>query len=378
MRHSVKLLSILSTGTLLGCSQLSLAPTQREPVAAAGDRASVLSRVQPVTRIASPVPEVEHLWLQGRSAHGQGQLALAQDHYAKVLKERPTHPGALNALAVIYAQTDRLPQAIGLFEQALAMQPQASHVLNNLGYALLLAGRLSEAEAALHRAHELNPASALTRKNQELLAQAQARGATVLASPAAAGEPAAAVSGTTLVAIAPNVYELREPTAAAPSAAQARAAETPAMPSAAAVSERWGAVPAPAFAAPADLHGVRIEVSNGMGVRHMARRMAGRLVPLGLVAARVTNQPGYRQVRTELQFRAGQQNAAEALAQQLPGTPQLVPVRQLAGGIQLRLVLGHDLRGQALAVWLEMPEVQVATEVPSPVALNPQDGWRWG
>lgn len=369
MKHYVRFFSVLSTSTLLGCSQLSLAPTQREPVAAAGDRATVLSRVQPVMRIASPVPEVEHLWLQGRSAHGQGQLALAQDHYAKVLKERPTHPGALNALAVIYAQTDRLPQAIGLFEQALALQPQASHVLNNLGYALLLAGRLGEAEAALNRAHELNPASALTQKNQELLAQAQARGATVSVpvSPVTGSAPAApppASDQASLVAIAPQVYELRDPVPAPPSVALARADV---------------AMPAPAFEAQAALHGLRIEVSNGMGVRYMARRMARHLVPLGLVAARVTNQRSYRQVTTEVQFRAGQQSAAEALAQRLPGVPSVVPARQqLTGDLQLRLVLGHDLRGRALAAWLETPQVPAMPPTVPPVALNPQEGWRWG
>lgn len=371
MRHSVKLLSILSTGTLLGCSQLSLAPTQREPVAAAGDRASVLSRVQPVTRNSSPVSELDNLWFQGRSAHAQGQLALAEDHYAKVLKERPTHPGALNALAVIYAQTERLPQAIGLLEQALALQPQASHVFNNLGYALLLAGRLSEAEAALHRAHELNPASALTQKNKELLAQAQARGATVSvpASPvtgSASVAPPAASAKASLVAIAPQVYELRDPVTAPPSAALARAdVPVPAM-------------PAPAFEAQTALHGVRIEVSNGMGVRYMARRMARHLAPLGLVAARVTNQRSYRQVTTEVQFRAGQQSAAEALAQRLPGVPSVVPAsQQLTGDLQLRLVLGHDLRGRALAAWLETPQVPAMPPTVQPVALNPQQGWRW-
>lgn len=370
MKHYVRLFSVLSTGTLLGCSQLAQSPTQREPLADA--RTSVLSRVQPVTRNSSPVSELDNLWFQGRSAHAQGQLALAEDHYAKVLKERPTHPGALNALAVIYAQTERLPQAIGLLEQALALQPQASHVFNNLGYALLLAGRLSEAEAALHRAHELNPASALTRKNKELLAQAQARGATVSvpASPvtgSASVAPPAASAKASLVAIAPQVYELRDPVVLAPpSAALARAVvPVPAM-------------PAPAFEAQTALHGVRIEVSNGMGVRYMARRMARHLAPLGLVAARVTNQRSYRQVTTEVQFRAGQQSAAEALAQRLPGVPSVVPAsQQLTGDLQLRLVLGHDLRGRALAAWLETPQVPAMPPTVQPVALNPQQGWRW-
>lgn len=375
MSHYMKLLSVLSTGTLLGCSQLSLAPTQREPVADA--RTSVLSRVKSVERRSGPSAEVENLWLQGRLAQGQGQLALAEDHYARILKRLPTHPGALNAMAVIYAQTDRLDQAIGLLEQALALQPQASHLFNNLGYALLLAGRLSEAEAALNRAHELNPSSALTQQNKVLLAQAKERGATVLAEAAPAPEPAP--EGASLVVVAPNVYELRAPASAPPATVSARATAATAAPAAGMATAGKNV---PAALDPRDaLQGVRLEVSNGVGVRHMARRTAERLAPLGVVTARLTNQPGYQQMKTELQFSASGKNAAQALAQQLPLAPRMAAGQRLFGNVQLRLVLGHDQVGKAMVGWLETPATPDIEKTPAqvpPVALNPQQGWRWG
>lgn len=378
MKRSVTLLSVLSAGALLGCSQFAQAPAQREAVATAGSRASVLNRARPPEPVAGAQPETEHLWLQGRAAQNRGELALAQAHYARVLQGQPAHVGALNAMAVILAQTDRLDQAIPLFQQALALQPRASHLFNNLGYALLLAGRLNEAESALGRAHELNPASELTRYNRELLAQARARGAAVVASPAETNEPAASPG---LVALAPNVYLLRDPVPAAPTA-QARAELPVARPAVEVSRQTRAAAPTAApQATQAELHGVRLEVSNGVGVRHMARRTAERLAPLGLVAVRLTNQPGFRQARTELQFGAGQAGAAQALAVQMPQAPHVVPAKQLAGKVQLRLLLGHDQVGKAVLAWLDesalREEVAQTPPQPQPVALNLRQGWRW-
>jgi hypothetical protein len=60
----------------------------------------------------------------------------------------------------------------------------------------------------------------------------------------------------------------------------------------------------------------------------------------------------------------------------------VLPGRQLAGNVQLRLVLGHDQVGQAMLAWFDAPVPdpvsQSEDEMPPPVALNPATGWRWG
>lgn len=372
MSYYLKLLTVLSTGTLLGCSSLSQAPTKREPLADA--RSSVLNRVKSAEYRASPSVEIENLWLQGRLAQGQGQLAQAENHYAQILKKQPTHPSALNALAVIYAQTNRLDQAIRMLEQALALQPQASHLFNNLGYALLLAGHLDEAQAALNQAQALNPSSTLTQQNMVLLAQARQHGATLLIEPAAsAAEPVK--EGASLVAVAPNVYELRIPASTPLPTMSARAAAS------ATGTVADGKNESAALGSRDALRDVRLEVSNGVGVRHMARRTAERLATLGVVTTRLTNQPGYQQIKTELQFNAAGKNAAQALVQKLPQAPRMVAGQRLYGDVQLRLVLGHDQVGKAMISWLETPAAPDMTQEPAsvpPVALNPQQGWRWG
>lgn len=341
MKHYVKRFSALSAGTLLGCTQLSLAPT-----------ASVLPRVQPVEYISNPVSEVEGLFIMGRSAHGAGQLALAEERYAKVLNKQPSHLGALNSIAVIYAQTERTDQAVEFFKRALELDPQASHVHNNLGYALLIAGQFAEAESELKLAHDLNPSSSQSRKNIELLVREKER----------------AAAGPQLVAVGKNIYELRDGPATL--RAQTQVVAHAGVQTVKPVSMDTAKAVAKDLAPSPFLHGVRIEVSNGVGIRYLARRTAERLTSMGVVTARLTNQPRYQQSKTEIQFGAGQKEAADALSTQLPVTVRTVASGGLAKNIQMRLVLGHDLVGKTLIAWLE-------SSSETRVALAGHDGWRW-
>ncbi|MDD5333816.1 MAG: tetratricopeptide repeat protein [Rhodoferax sp.] len=431
MKPCVKVLSALSTASLLACSQLSLAPTLGAPVAGPAAGTPALPGAQPLANGARPVSAVEGLFALGRSAHNAGDLVLAEQWYTQVLAMQPSHLGALNSMAVIYAQTQRSDQALEFFKRALELDPQAAYVHNNLGYALLLAGRLAEAGSELARAYELNPSSAQSRQNLELLARATE----------------AAAPGPQLVAVAKNVYELRDAPAARPVPMQAAAPMPVAVPMQVAVptpvavstpvavpmqvavsmpvaapmqvavsmpvaAPMQVAVPTPVVAplpvaapmrvavstpvampmqaavsipvaapmqvaatvkelAPGtSLQGVRIEVSNGVGIRYLARRTAERLAQTGWVTARLTNQPRFRQATTEIQFVAGQKEAAQALSAQLPVSVRTVACGGLVRNLQMRLVLGHDLVGKTLVAWLDSGSQ-------TPVALAGADGWRF-
>jgi hypothetical protein len=422
MKHYAKLFSLVSVGTLMGCAQPWLVPAPESALVGARMQMPATARVQPVERITGGVSAVESLVILGRSAQSAGQRDLAEERYAQALILQPQHLGAVNAMAVLYAQTDRVDQAIELFRRALALDPNAAHVHNNLGYALLLAGRLDESGAELKLARDLNPSNAQTGQNLELLARSQAQ----------------ALAGPQLVAVGRNVYELRDRPAtvtatapiavptpfvaavrmapAAPPAATAQrtavqlpaAAAQIAAPTVVAIQpvaatpvavmmqpaaktsvaiQQVAVAPAavatqpaaaPAFAPRKEafvlsslpLQGVRLEVSNGVGIRHLARRTAERLSATGLVPARLTNQAKFQQAKTEIQFSAGQGQAAGALSAQFPVGVKTVASARLLKHIQLRLVLGHDMAGKALLAWLE-------SAADTRVAAAAQDGWRW-
>jgi Tfp pilus assembly protein PilF len=349
------LASVVLLGTLLGCAPLkpgaplagsAVTPT-RGPVSTVPVKVAQASAVTPQT------PSGDTFYALGLSAHGAGQTMLAGQYYARALELAPEHAGALNGLAVVYAQSDRTEEALKLFARASALAPGAAHVHNNAGYALLRANRLDEAEVALGKARDLDPSNTQTQQNLTLLASAKAKQAPVLAAPSSeAGDQ----DGPHLVRVAPNVFELQAPTHAG---AQARepAQETTA--------------PSAQVSAPgAALSGVRLEVSNGVGIRRLARRTANRLASEGVTTARLTNARPYRQLRTEIQYVNGQAQAAQALQSRMPVATQTVAAKRLNAGVQLRLVLGHDMAGQAIAAWLEAEEKQQ-------LAVSAPGGWRW-
>lgn len=369
MKHKLNAVASVSMlGALLGCAQLSPAPTLGQPAAVPGAGAAVLPPVQPVERISNPVSEVEGLFILARSAHGGGQLALAEERYEQVLSKQPSHLGALNAIAVIYAQTERIDKALQFFSRALALDPQASHVHNNFGYVLLQNGQLAEAELALKRAQDLNPSNLQTRQNMERLTQSRARASTLTALTGQGGPAQAASAGPQLVAVAPHIYELRDRPASV--SAQTQAPPSNGLQAAKPAASAAGDFVAQDRAIRTSLRGVRIEVSNGVGIRYLARRTAQRLAPMGVVTARLTNQARYQQLKTEIQFGAGQKDAADALSAQFPVAVSTVAAARLGSNIQIRLVLGHDLTGKAMAAWLE-------SDADIDLALAGETGWRW-
>ncbi|MDI1243901.1 MAG: tetratricopeptide repeat protein [Rhodoferax sp.] len=347
--------SVVLLGTLLGCAPLKpgvpLAGNALTPARGQASLAPV--RVATVGAITPQTSSSDALFTQGLNAHGAGQMELAGQYYARALALAPEHTGALNGLAVVYAQSDRTEDALKLFARASALAPGAAHVHNNAGYALLRANRLDEADIALSKARELDPSNVQTQQNLTLLANAKAKQASV--APVAQADTRHQ-DEPRLVLVAPNVFELQAPSHKVRQAAEAAHATS--------------ASSAQASASAADLRGVRLEISNGVGIRRLARRTADRLATEGVATARLTNALPYRQAKTEIQFVTGQSVAAQVLQSRMPVATQAVPANRLSGGVQLRLVLGHDMAGRAIAAWLDAEqEPQVASSV--------QGGWRW-
>ena len=349
--------SVVLLGTLLGCAPLKPgAPLAGSALAPARGQASALPvKVAPASTVTPQTPSSDAFYALALSAHGAGQMVLAGQYYARALALAPNNAGAFNGLAVVFAQSDQTDEALRLFARASALAPEAAHIHNNAGYALLRAGRLDEAEVALGKAHQLDPANAQTLQNLVLLATAKAN-----QPPETLTVPSEAGTGDAprLVLVAPNVFELQAPTATATASQAAEPAQEPTAP--------LGSVSAPG----ADLRGVRLEVSNGVGIRRLARRTAERLATEGVLTARLTNALPYQQRKTEIQFVPGQSLAAQVLQSRMPVATQTVAANRLSAGVQLRLVLGHDMAGKAIAAWLDAQETQQ-------LAVSPPGGWRW-
>lgn len=347
--------SVSLLGTLLGCAPLMpVTPLAGSAlVSSRGQASTVPVKVAQASAVTPATPSSDALYTLGLTAHGAGQIALASQRYAQALKMAPDHVGALNGLAVIYAQSDRTDEALKLFARASELAPASAHIRNNAGYTLLRDGRLDEAEVALNKAHELDPSNAQTQQNLALLASAKAKHPSAgRVVPSEAGDK----DVPRLVVVAPNVFELQAPTRTAAEAAGP--AQGTAEPSGKDLSPG------------AELHGVRLEVSNGVGISRLARRTADRLASEGVLTARLTNALPYRQVKTEIQYVTGLALAAQALQSRMPVATHAVATSRLNAGVQVRLVLGHDMAGRAIAAWLDAEEKQQ-------VASSLEGGWRW-
>jgi superkiller protein 3 len=81
------------------------------------------------------------------------------------LDRHPGHLAALNMHGTLLDVTGDLADAERAYRQALAQQPLAAYLYNNLGLNLAAQDRLPEAIAALRRALELEPKSDVVRNN---------------------------------------------------------------------------------------------------------------------------------------------------------------------------------------------------------------------
>lgn len=169
-------------------------------------------------------------------------------------------------------------------------------------------------------------------------------------------------------------------TAAAPAGLPVAAATPPA----ARLASTGGAAPVEGF-----------EVSNGVGVRNLAGRMARALRELGVSVDRVSDYRWFGVQRSELHYRDGHRDAALSIADTLPVKPRFVRSRRLQESINVRLVVGRDLSASQVA-WLgeenllkadlaeetgpAVPVASGALAAPPAVKLasaEPGRGWRY-
>jgi tetratricopeptide (TPR) repeat protein len=269
-------------------------------------------KVEPLYRVQDGPLSAQAYLALGRYFDGSRNWERAAGAYRRALALAPELVEAHDGLGQALAQLGRLDKAEAALRQALALAPQRPYLHNNLAYVLLLAGRPAEALQPLRDALARDPANAI--------AQANLQEATARLVQAARPEPAAPAAAD---AAAPSVPA---------SLATTEARDKP--PGADLVQAAMGSSdPPPRFS---------LEVSNGNGITGMAGRVGQRLMALGLPRARLSNQLPYAEARTVLQYRAGQEAAAQRVALALP--EGVAAGTRLQPGLRsdVRLLLGQD------------------------------------
>jgi Flp pilus assembly protein TadD len=388
-------------------------------------------RVEGVVRVAHSTSAVQLAYERGKRLLQEGHHASAAGAFREALLLDPNSLDAMNGLGVALSAAGEYAGASRIFEEILTRNARDAFAMSNLGYVRLLEQRIVEAEDLFERALAIDPANARTRANLAA-ARAQSSGTAVAETRALTSAPIASAAalppdpaGGGIVAVAPNVYELRGAGAAAspresnganarivrvgsgvvelrradsdvsnqPTSPQqnqvvavtkdvyrlqAPRATGPITPLAAAVAAAQNGAEAIALKVAAESaatqggteailrrdgtsapstsirdHGQdgRIEVSNGNGVRGMARLLAGYLRQQGVGVNRLTNHLGFNQNRTEVQYRDGYRPQAVRLQMTLPVQADLVSSSVLGKDVDVRLVLGRDVVKENVAAW---------------------------
>lgn len=285
---------VLATVLLGGCSHapMSQMPSWRiEPVQRT-THASAKESTGPVADAAGPAALARYM-------EGQGRTADALRFWRLAAVRAPGDPEILHHFGVALARQGLLGDALTVLRQADVMAPDNPSVLNNLGYALLMDGQNGAARDLFERALQIEPAHRRARQN--------------------------------LARLSPPV----SPVAPAPAAIAAAVPDTAATPA---------AMPAAAPPARPALAGLRTEVINGNGQTGAAARVTRWLKERGAASTRVANQRPFDTKQTVVQYKPGQLAQAQALARQMAVPVKLSEIPDLVTGIDVRVVLGHDLR----------------------------------
>src|SRR5687767_5722734 len=98
------------------------------------------------------------LYDHAMAAEKVNRLDVLEDNLKKLIKLRPDHAHAYNALGYTFAdRNQRLPEAHQLIEQALKLSPDDAFIMDSMGWVLYRMGRMREALGFLQKAYTLRP-----------------------------------------------------------------------------------------------------------------------------------------------------------------------------------------------------------------------------
>lgn len=249
---------------------------------------------------------------------------------AATLPATPMQPTV--APAVLAAST-------GVVVKAVA-QPAAS--TSGAFSAVVVQSDQSRLEQVAPGVLELRPAAATSTVAAASPAATMPAAAVPVTPPVAVELPAAMAAAVAVVPTAPgrsSGAQAASPQAASPQVIMPPPAKLGAPPAATLASVR-GAAPVDGF-----------EVSNGVGIRHLAGRMARALDKLGVSVDRVSDYRWFGIRRSEIHYRDGHRDQALTVAGTLPVHPRLVRSARMQPSINVRLVVGRDLSARQVA-WL--------------------------
>jgi tetratricopeptide (TPR) repeat protein len=338
-----------------------------------------------LSRLKTPRETPDDMYARARFFQERNKHKLAIGELKKILQIDPTYVKAYNGLGVSYDALGEYQRAIEAYTRALELSPDLDYVNNNLGYCYFLKGDFDAAIARFNKAISLDSTKSLYHKNLALAHAAKGNFDPALAELKQAGEEAKAHYTMGRFYYAKGLYP----------EARSQFAEAKVMnPALRGVDNYLDAldVVAPAVQAKdrddtgptalaatkgsrlSDEHDRRfrerdrgqtrvpgagndikalvtdaagVEVSNGNGVRHMARDVGRMLSSHGVRVVALTNATHFRYPVTTVYYLKGYREYAVDVARNLPGLQNVKESdRPARPNAKIRVLIGRDLVSQ--------------------------------
>jgi Flp pilus assembly protein TadD len=268
----------------------------------------------------------------GVSYDWKGDYAAASDVYRMALKLNPNLAYIYNNLGHSYILQGKNREAIDTLKQALALGYSNNRVHNNLGLAYALSGQLDLAMQEFEQAGNKALAHSLVAKLY--YQKGQFEKAKKHYNEALAFDPNSVTSSKgleTSTALAKFDEVL----------AQLKQAVEAIMPGEPDQTQASGQATG---SAPKNFANVDMEVSNGNGVKNMAKSLGHYLKERGFNVVRLTNADRFSYAKTTLMYRPECNEATRELAEKLPEIPAMQEVKKFdRPNIRMKMVLGRDL-----------------------------------
>ena len=330
--------------------------------------------------VGTPLPAAKLATLtpyeRGKEQFEAGLLGLALQSFRKALADSPDSVAALNAVGATYDRLGRFDLAGNYFQRALSIEPKSAQTLNNIGFSYMLQGRLDDSTEYLKRAYARNQGDEVITANLDALGKLEeADQERVVAKAEVTSNflPLARIERVTekvqaLILSVDSVPEVEEKAfplkgmkkflgrsrvvvaswtadgKPVPGRAKALSRTVIKRGFVHVVKVNAGLYRAALGAGRIDgagLKGLRIEVTNGAGRNKMAARMRSYMDTRGVRVRWLTNAERFDKKKSVIFHRKGFRKEAEALANLLPISIDIVATKGQRADVRLRL--GADL-----------------------------------